>query len=104
MSTQLPVRDNGFLKASDFDEPKVFIVAAAPEYKEAEKAEYGDADGKSYFYYFREEGEDGKEFTFQNNSSRLARAWNEASLEVGDNVKIQGTGTGFNRAYVVEKV
>lgn len=98
---KLEVPANGYLRAGDLDIPKKLKVTADAEYKKADQ--FGNtADGKSYFYSF--EDEEGNALSFQNNSVRLARAWNDVDPEVGDWVEIGGSGAGVARQYTVAKV
>lgn len=100
MPIELPVSAGKYLRAGDFVEPQVLKVTKAPEYIAAEQ--YGDDMGMSYFYYF--EDMEGNEKQLQNNSARLAKAFNEAELEVGDKAQIQKSGDGFQTQYTVTKV
>lgn len=103
MSNQLPVSSGGYLKAADFDgEGKTLKVAKPAEYKEENKPGYGDSDGMMYYYYF--EDKDGNELQRNSSSKGMAKAWNEAEIEVGDVVQIQAEGAGVERTYKVTKL
>lgn len=97
---KLPVESSGFYKAADFDAGLYLKVRKDAEYKDAEN--FGDATtGKSYFYFFETLEDEPQEMEFQNNSKRLARAWNDVDPQVGDIVFVKGTGSGMKREYEV---
>lgn len=100
--SQLPVPDSAYLQAKDFNAtPRKMVVVKDPELKEA--AQFGDVTtGMSYFYSFQ--NEEGMDMEFQNNSKRLAKAWNGADPKVGDIVAITRTGDGMATQYSVEVV
>ena len=97
----LPVPASGFLQAKDLNEtPREFEVAKEAEYKEAKQFGHPET-GMSYFYFLKdEEGE----YEFQNNSIRLAKAWNAVDPQVGEKVTIARTGDGMTTQYAVVKV
>lgn len=108
MSTQLPIKAKKegsayFLKASEdiSETPRQFVVSAEPTYGPANDPRYGNEDGNTYTYYWRE-GEN--ECVLNSTSTRLAFAWNKASLEVGDSFQVTKTGQGFDTQYVVTKI
>ena len=102
MSISLPVSGD-FFKAEDFTEtPTVLRITRAPEYDTVNDPKFGNDEGKAYFYHF--EDEQGNEKTWQSTSKRMAKAFNDAQVDVGDYIAISRTGEGYDTQYAVEKV
>lgn len=102
MSLQVEVSGSLYLKSLDFQTTKRLTIDKAPERVSASDPDYGDSDGMTTNFYFRDET--GNETVFQNHSKSWAKAWNEANLDIGDVIEVLREGTQKKPEWKITKV
>ena len=102
MSLSLPVPPKPWLNSDSFITPKTLLVTKTPIMKVSTFKDKNGKEKNQYVYFFQDK--EGNSYEFSTTSGLFVEAFNNAQLDIGDNVLIARAGTQQKPVWTVSKV